>query len=151
MSHTLLSWSRLAVLGTFWLAGASWAQFHTVPPPSRDDSVGASSARDAREYRRDGARHLYRAYGRHIFKGKMPPLLYGIAVVETEIDERGHVMNVTMVRKPAAAEVGPWVMEMVRRAGPFPPPTMGRVRYLDVWLVHKSGRFQLDTLTEGQL
>jgi hypothetical protein len=25
------------------------------------------------------------------------------------------------------------------------------VKYLDIWLVHKSGRFQLDTLTEGQL
>jgi hypothetical protein len=24
------------------------------------------------------------------------------------------------------------------------------VKYTDIWLVHKSGRFQLDTLTEGQ-
>jgi hypothetical protein len=57
-----------------------------------------------------------------------------------------------MVRKPAAPEVGPWVMEMIRKSGPFPKPTgMGRVRYLDIWLVHKSGKFQLDTLTEGQL
>jgi len=27
---------------------------------------------------------------------------------------------------------------------------MGNTKYLDIWLVHKSGRFQLDTLTEGQ-
>jgi len=27
---------------------------------------------------------------------------------------------------------------------------MGRVTYTDTWLWHKSGRFQLDTLTEGQ-
>ncbi len=81
----------------------------------------------------------------------MPPLLYGIAVVETEIDENGQILDVNIIRKPAAPEVGPWVVEMIKKSGPFPPPArMGRVKYLDVWLVHKSGKFQLDTLTEGQ-
>jgi hypothetical protein len=27
---------------------------------------------------------------------------------------------------------------------------LGKVVYSDVWLWHKSGNFQLDTLTEGQ-
>jgi hypothetical protein len=27
---------------------------------------------------------------------------------------------------------------------------LGSTKYLDIWLVDKSGRFQLDTLTEGQ-
>ena len=27
----------------------------------------------------------------------------------------------------------------------------GQVTYTDVWLWHKSGKFQLDTLTEGQM
>ena len=31
------------------------------------------------------------------------------------------------------------------------PARLGGIRYLDIWLVDKSGRFQLDTLTEGQL
>jgi hypothetical protein len=40
----------------------------------------------------------------------------------------------------------------VRSAAPFPVPVkMGRVTYTDTWLWHKSGRFQLDTLTEGQM
>jgi hypothetical protein len=40
---------------------------------------------------------------------------------------------------------------MVRAAAPFPVPVhMGGVIYTDVWLWDKSGRFQLDTLTEGQ-
>jgi hypothetical protein len=40
----------------------------------------------------------------------------------------------------------------VRSASPFPAPVkMGRVTYTDTWLWDKSGRFQLDTLTEGQL
>ena len=30
------------------------------------------------------------------------------------------------------------------------PARMGKVVYTDTWLWHKSGRFQLDTLTEGQ-
>jgi hypothetical protein len=41
---------------------------------------------------------------------------------------------------------------LVRAAAPFPAPKrMGRVVYTDTWLWDKSGRFQLDTLTEGQL
>ena len=42
---------------------------------------------------------------------------------------------------------------MVKRAAPYPPPakmTGGTVKYVDVWLVNKTGLFQLDTLTEGQ-
>jgi hypothetical protein len=40
----------------------------------------------------------------------------------------------------------------VRQAAPFPQPAkLGRVTYTDTWLWDKSGRFQLDTLTEGQL
>ena len=39
----------------------------------------------------------------------------------------------------------------VRAAAPYPAPTrMGRVTYTDTWLWDKTGRFQLDTLTEGQ-
>jgi protein TonB len=40
----------------------------------------------------------------------------------------------------------------VRKAAPYPAPIkMGSVTYTDTWLWEKSGRFQLDTLTEGQL
>ena len=74
-------------------------------------------------------------------------------VVETEIDNSGQVVGVNVVRKPAADEVAPWVVAMIRRAAPFPAPAKvagGKVRYLDIWLVDKSGLFQVDTLTEGQ-
>ena len=44
------------------------------------------------------------------------------------------------------------IEHMVRAAQPFPAPVrMGSVVYTDTWLWHKSGRFQLDTLTEGQM
>jgi protein TonB len=145
---------RNLMLGSLMLVAvtAASAQFANPPAPTGQPAERVSNASNPKEYRRDGARHLYAQYGAHIYKGKMPPLLYGVAITETEIDEAGKVVNVTMVRPPAAPEVGPWVMEMIRKSPPFPQPAkMGRVRYLDIWLVHKSGKFQLDTLTEGQL
>ncbi len=146
---------RTSLLGALALAGwliatPALAQFKTTPP------VGGafqrpSPAETALEYRSDGARHLYAAYGKQIHKGKMPPLLYGVAIIETEIAADGAVKNVRVVRQPAAAEVGPWAVEMIKKASPFPPPArMGEVKYTEIWLVDKSGRFQLDTLTEGQ-
>jgi protein TonB len=133
------------------VASPAWSQFNTVPEAKPGAFKRTSAAETPLEYRGDGARHLYEAYPGLIYKGKMPPLLYGIAIIETEIDGDGNIVDVKMVRKPAAAEVGPWAMQMIRQSGRFPPPQrMGRVKYLDIWLVHKSGRFQLDTLTEGQ-
>ena len=126
------------------------AQFAMVPSPL----VGTphpSQADNDRSYRIDGARHLYAAYPMRIYKGRMPPLLYGVMITETEIDGDGSIVDVRVRRPPAAPEVGPWVVAMIRKAGPFPPPArLGRVVYTDIWLVHKSGNFQLDTLTEGQ-
>lgn len=146
---------RTPLLGALVLAGLLFsipalAQFRSTPP------VGGafkrpSPAETPLEYRNDGARHLYAAYGKQIHKGKMPPLLYGIAIIETEIAADGAVKTVRVVRQPAAAEVGPWAVEMIKKASPFPAPEkMGAVKYTEIWLVDKSGRFQLDTLTEGQ-
>jgi len=40
----------------------------------------------------------------------------------------------------------------VLNAAPYPAATrLGQVTWTDTWLWDKSGRFQLDTLTEGQL
>ena len=74
-------------------------------------------------------------------------------VTETEIDARGKVLNVRVVRQPASArEVTPWVVSMIRRASPLPPPArIGRVKFVEIWLVDKSGQFQVHSLTEGQL
>ena len=81
----------------------------------------------------------------------MPPLLYGVAIVETDLDATGAVLDVRLRRPPGAAEVGPWIQQMIRKAAPFPPPAkLGKATYVEIWLVHKGGNFQLDTLTEGQ-
>lgn len=133
------------------VAGAAQAQFSMVPAPM-PSQPRESSAEIEKEYRIDGARHLYATYPMRVLRGKLPPLMYAMMITETEIDAEGNVVNVVVVREPAAAkEVTPWVVAMIKRATPFPAPRkMGGVKYFEVWAVDKSGLFQLDTLSEGQ-
>ncbi|MBP7665550.1 MAG: energy transducer TonB [Burkholderiaceae bacterium] len=133
-----------------WFGSAAHAQFSLVPSPLGGAGT-ASEADNDLAYRRDAARHIYASYPMRIYKGRMPPLLYGVMIVDTEVDAQGQILDVRVRRPPAAPEVGPWVVAMIRKAGPFPAPAkLGKAVYTDIWLVHKSGNFQLDTLTEGQ-
>jgi len=111
-----------------------------------------SNASNPRAYRTDAATHLYGLNQERIYKGRLPPLLYAIGVLQVEVDGRGQVRNLNWMRAPRhAPEVIAEIERTVRAAAPFPAPArMGKVVYTDTWLWHKSGRFQLDTLTEGQ-
>lgn len=112
-----------------------------------------SGAVNPRAYRLDAASHLYSRNANRIYKGKLPPLLYAIGVLDVEVDRNGRVTALNWQRAPKhAPEVIAEIERTVRQAAPYPAPTrMGRVTYTDVWLWHESGKFQLDTLTEGQL
>ena len=153
LTHLRLSrWSAGSVLCLAgWMAAApSQAQFAMVPSPLAAAAL-ASEAESELNYKRDAAKHLYLTYPMRIYKGRMPPLLYGVAIVETDVEADGAVVDVRLRRPPGAAEVGPWIVQMIRKAGPFPTPAkLGKTTYVDIWLVHKGGNFQLDTLTEGQ-
>ena len=83
----------------------------------------------------------------------MQPNLYAIGVLEVNLDRQGRVTGLHWMRAPKhAPEVIEEIERTVREAAPFPAPSrMGRVVYTDTWLWDKSGQFQLDTLTEGQL
>ncbi len=154
LNLSMMHWLRVAALVTaVGAAQGALAQFSMVPAPLLPGPPRESAAEIEKEYRIDAARHIYAAYPMRVYRGKVPPLIYSVMVVETEIDLAGQVLAVYVVRKPAADEVAPWVVAMIRRAAPFPPPVRmpgGSVRYLDIWLVDKSGLFQVDTLTEGQ-
>lgn len=147
------AWGRAVLLaGGLLAAQAALAQFSMVPAPlcapPRDSTNDVEQ-----EYRIDAARHLYACYPMRIYRGKLQPLLYGVMMVETEIDVTGKVVDIHVVRKPAADEVGPWVLAMIRRASPFPAPTKmtgGTVKFTEVFFVDKSGLFQTMSLTEGQ-
>ena len=117
----------------------------TTPSPS--------NASTARAYRRDAAEHLYKQNRHRVFQGKLPPLLHAIGVLQVELDSGGRVTATTWMRAPKhAPDVIAEIERAVRAAAPFPAPArLGRVTYTDTWLWDRSGQFQLDTLTEGQL
>jgi len=126
--------------------GTAPAGTATGPAPA------ASQAGTPRAYRQDAARHLYALNAQRIYQGTLPPMLYAVGVLEVDIDRAGRVTRLHWMRKPShAPEVVAEIERTVRAAAPFPVPArLGRVTYTDVWLWDESGRFQLDTLTEGQ-
>ena len=132
-----------------WAAESPFA----LPTPQPRSAPLDSQALTEKAYRKDAGAHFYSAYPAQVYYGKLPSLLYAIAVTETEVDAQGAVLNVRIKRMPAGEKhVGPWVVNLIRRAAPLPPPVrMGRVRFTEIWLVDRSGRFQVDSLTEGQL
>jgi hypothetical protein len=121
-------------------------------PPADLAAVHPSNATSARAYRADAAHHLYGLNQDRIYKGRLPPMLYAVGVLQVDVDGRGNVRGLHWMRAPRhAPEVIKEIERTVRAAAPFPVPArMGKVVYTDTWLWHKSGRFQLDTLTEGQ-
>ena len=120
-----------------------------VPAPS---SKLPSLAHSAKEYRKDAASHLYGINQERIFKGRMPPMLQAVGVLDVDIDRQGQVKALNWKRAPRhVPEVMAEIERMVKAAAPYPAPkNLSQVTYTDVWLWHKSGKFQLDTLTEGQ-
>lgn len=124
----------------------------TGPAPQGQGTARASTAASARAYRQDAASHLYGLNAERIYKGRLPPELYAIGVINVEIDRNGRATRLTWLRAPRhAPEVVAEIERTLRQAAPFPAPSrLGKVVYTDTWLWHKSGKFQLDTLTEGQ-
>jgi periplasmic protein TonB len=120
--------------------------------PAAPANARSSQATSPRAYRADAAHHIYGLNQDKIWKGRLPPLLYAVGVLQVEVDNQGYVRNINWMRAPKhAPEVMAQIEKTVRDAAPFPAPArMGKVVYTDTWLWHKSGRFQLDTLTEGQ-
>ena len=121
------------------------------PAPSRTGPV--SSARTPSEYRHHAARHVYAQHAPHIYSGPMPPLLQAVGVLDIEIGADGEVQRLTWLRAPShAPAVMRQIEDLIHRAAPYPAPLhLTSVTYTDTWLWHQSGRFQLHTLSEGQL
>lgn len=128
-----------------------------IPTPQTAQQPAApqgkvSLASSAREYRRDAAQHLYNLNANRIYPGPMPPLLQAVGVLQVHLDGNGQVRKLEWMRAPShVPAVVAEIERTVRAAAPYPAPKrLGQVVYTDVWLWDKSGRFQLDTLTEGQ-
>ena len=133
--------------------GAAATEVAYLSEPKRSNVQKVSLATNPKAYRVDAARHLYESYSSRIYKGRLPPLIHAVVVVETTVDESGHTRDVRVVRGPShAPDVTQAVVEMIHRASPMPlhRALSGNVKFIEIWLVHKDGRFQLDALTEGQ-
>ena len=136
---------------TLILLGALLAAVGT--PAEAQSKRQVSSAIDLQNYRSVAARHVYAMYADRIYKGMLPPLVHAIVVVEIEVDGAGNVQNIRAIRSPShAPDVTEAVLAMIQKASPFPALGQpGSIKFVEVWLVDRGGRFQLHTLTEGQL
>jgi protein TonB len=148
----LLLASCAAPVGTPRSAEATSPFAAAQPPMTGPMPELVSEAGTPRDYRRDGAKHLYDKNGSRIFKGQLPPLMHAVGVLAISIDAAGQVRNLYWMRAPShAPDVVKEIERTVYAAAPFPAPAcLASVTYTDTWLWDKSGNFQLDTLTEGQ-
>ena len=122
-------------------------------PSSSSAPSPASGASHAQSYRQDAAQHLYQRNAQRIYPGKLPALLYAVGVLELQITRSGDIASLQWRRAPRhAPEVMKEIERTVRAAAPFPAlARMQRVTYTETWLWDRSGRFQLHSLSEGQL
>ena len=168
--HTAMTstWLGIGAVALTVLSGCSTPPPVVKPPPPAPAAPGVkvppiviappvptgptSLARSSKEYRKDAAGHLYGMHANRIYKGRMPPLLEAVGVLNVDIDHKGDVKAVNWMRAPKhVPHVMAEIERMVKASAPYPlPKNLSQVTYTDVWLWHKSGKFQLDTLTEGQ-
>lgn len=156
------TWRTLAgVSVALWLASCASPPSPPPPAPAAPSTPSGSTAAppgkvsmaaSPREYRRDAALHLYALNRSRIYPGPLPPLLQAVGVMQVELDGQGNVRKFSWMRAPShVPTVMAEIERTVRAAAPYPAPRrMGGVVYTDTWLWDQSGRFQLDTLTEGQ-
>ena len=99
-------------LSAVLLGGCATKPTEPVPGPEDSASTGllapaepepeiVSHATSARDYRQDGARHLYGKNAHRIFKGKMPPLLQGVGTMVLQLDHRGNIIALNWARPPS--------------------------------------------------
>jgi hypothetical protein len=76
----------IAVICAASVGSALAADVNFVASPVPAAEAKTSEALDHKGYRVDGARHIYESYPHRIYKGKLPPLVHAIVVVETVLE-----------------------------------------------------------------
>jgi len=98
-------------------------------PPARLAPLGpatslppAPPARNWNEFKRAAATRMVRASPAGSFTSKAPPMLFGIPILEIELNADGSVRDVSVLRPPANAEAADTValaVEAIRRGAPY--------------------------------
>ncbi len=127
-------------------------------PPARLAPLGpavalapATPARNWNEFKRAAATRMVRASPQGSYLGPVPPLLFGIPILEIELSADGRVRDVKVLRPPANAEAADTValaVEAIRRGAPYgdvsrlPRPW----KWTEVFLFDDRRRFKPRTL-----
>lgn len=82
----------------------------------------AQAARNWDEFKRAAARRMVVASPNFAYLGKPPPMLFGIPILEIELNADGSVRDISVTRPPANAEAADTIeiaKEAIHRAAPF--------------------------------
>jgi hypothetical protein len=118
-----------------------------APAPAPVPQAPAAPARSWNEFKKAAATRMVRASPQGSFLGKVPPMLFGIPILEIELNGDGSVRDVSVLRPPANAEAADTValaVEAIRRGGPYgdisrlPKPW----KYTEVFLFDGQRRFK---------
>jgi periplasmic protein TonB len=108
------------------------------------------------EYQKEIAHAIVNKSADQTFKGKLPPLLRSVVVLQVSIDGKGMPEKVTMFRSNRFVELEKSAIAAVYRAAPYPIP--GRslldgyssITFTESFLFRNDGRFQVRTVAEEQ-
>jgi hypothetical protein len=110
-----------------------------------------TATRNWDEFKLQAARRLVQAHPNHSYTGKPPEMLFGIPVIETELNGDGSVKSIQVVRAPAdpqARDTVQLAMDAIRRAAPY--GDMSRVpkpwTWTEVFLFNEQRQFKPRTL-----
>lgn len=108
------------------------------------------------DYQKEVATAMVRANADATFRGKLPPLLRSVVVLQVSIDKEGMPSRVVLFRSNGFAELEKSAIAAVYRAAPYPIP--GRsllsghssITFTESFLFRNDGRFQVRTVAEEQ-
>jgi hypothetical protein len=82
----------------------------------------ALAARNWDEFKRSAARRMVLASPNYAYLGKPPPMLFGIPILEVELNADGSVRNISVTRPPANEDAQDTIeiaKEAIHRAAPY--------------------------------
>jgi hypothetical protein len=82
----------------------------------------AATVRTWNDFKRQAARRMVAASPKGSYMGKPQPMLFGIPIVEIEVNADGSVRNISLTRPPAnidAQMTADYAIEAVRRGAPY--------------------------------
>lgn len=138
-------------------AGAGPLPRSTPPEQTAPDAGGVppmaapTRARDWGDFRRQAALRIVQANPRGSYLGTPPDPLLAIPVLEIELDARGGIRRMAVLRVPTQAkDTMQLAMEAVRRAAPFGPVDHlpGPWKFTEVFLFDDQRRFKPRTLDD---